>query len=47
VRPENDGKERARITPYDLATVRNCAIARSVAIDRASTEQEPRKLRAP
>ena len=30
----------------DLAAVRNCAIARSVAIDRASTEQEPRKLRA-
>ena len=30
----------------DLTTVRNCAIVRSVAIDRASTEQEPRKLRA-
>jgi hypothetical protein len=28
----------------DLTTVRNCAIVRSVAIDRASTEQEPRKF---
>ena len=30
----------------DLAAVRNRAIVRSVAIDRASTEEEPRKLRA-
>jgi hypothetical protein len=38
VRPKNDGKERARWNRSDLTTVRNCAIVRSVAIDRASYE---------
>ena len=33
MRPKNNGKESARITPYDLTTVRNCAIVRSVAIE--------------
>ena len=33
MRPKNDGKESARITPYDLTTARNRAIVRSVAIE--------------